>query len=78
LYLTNISVEILLHILGHSFFCRAPYFGTFLPSVVAVKTIKNFMRKCCYPLVLKMLVKLTPGGRNWQLIDPNSQIPITS
>jgi hypothetical protein len=41
LYLTNTSAEILLHILGYSFFCQAPYFGTFLPNVVVVKTIKN-------------------------------------
>jgi len=41
--------------------CRAPYFGTFLLN-------ENYLRKSCPALAPKMLVKLTPGGRDWQFI----------
>ncbi len=56
---TNICAKILQHILGFSFLCRAPYFGTILPNAVAVKSRKNCLRKSCSALAPKMLVKLT-------------------
>ncbi len=59
---TNISAKILLPILGYSFLCRAPYFATFSPIAVGVKIIKNYLRKSCSALAIKMLVKLTPAN----------------
>ncbi len=36
------------------------YFGAFLPNEVAIKSIRNYARKSCYALMLKMLLNLTP------------------
>jgi hypothetical protein len=36
-------------------------FGTILPHVVAVKSIKNCLHKICSILALKMLLKLNAG-----------------
>jgi hypothetical protein len=47
---------------------RAPYFGTFLPIVVAVKSIKYYLRKSCSALALKMWMKLTLMSRKWKFI----------
>jgi hypothetical protein len=38
-----------------------PYFGTFLPNAVTLKSIENYVRKNCSVLVPKVLMKLTPG-----------------
>jgi hypothetical protein len=38
---------------------QAPSFGTFLPNAIAFKSMKNYLRKSCSALALKMLVKLT-------------------
>jgi hypothetical protein len=35
---TNLSAEILLHVLGYSCWPGAPYFGAFLPYAIANKT----------------------------------------
>jgi hypothetical protein len=41
---------------------RGSHLGTFLPNAVAVKSIKNNLRKNCPSLEPKMLEKLTPGA----------------
>jgi len=38
---------------------RVPYFGAMLPNAVAIKNVKNELRKSCSDLATKMLVKLT-------------------
>ncbi len=45
--------------IGLQLLYRAPDFGPFLPNGVAIKNIKNYLRKSCSALVPKMLVKLT-------------------
>ncbi len=58
-------------VLFHQYFCwnftaylglqllqPAPYFGPFLPNAVAIKNIKNYLRKNCSALVPKILLKL--------------------
>ncbi len=55
----NTSAEILLHALGFIFLHRAAYFVTHLPSTVAIKSIKNYLRKSCSALVPKMFMKLS-------------------
>jgi hypothetical protein len=47
---------------------RAPYFGTFLPNVVAVKSIKYYLRKSFSALALKILMKLTLMSRKLKFI----------
>jgi hypothetical protein len=42
-------------------FAPTPYFGTFLPNVVAIKSIKNHLCKSYPALAARMLMKLTPG-----------------
>jgi hypothetical protein len=59
---TNISADILLHILGYSICTECNILGTFLPNAVAVKSVKNHLRKKCSSLAPKMLEKLTPGA----------------
>ncbi len=39
--------------------CRAPYFAAFSPNAVGIKIIKNYLRKGCSALAMKMLMKLT-------------------
>jgi hypothetical protein len=39
---------------------RPPYFGTFLPNIVAIKNIKKFLRMICFALVMKLLVNEVP------------------
>jgi hypothetical protein len=56
---TNISAEILLNSFRLQLLCQAPYFGTFLPNGVVIKFIRNYLRKSCSALELKMLVRLT-------------------
>ncbi len=60
-FFTNISAKIELHVFGLRLLHRAPFFGTFLPNVVATKGIKKNLRKICSTLSLKMLMKLAPG-----------------
>ncbi len=60
---TNISTEILFHILLDSYFTHAPYFGIFSSYAVAIKSIKNYKSKSFSALALTMLIKLAPGGR---------------
>jgi len=40
-------------------FYRAPYFGTFWPNAVGIKSIKNYLVKILLALTPKMLVTLT-------------------
>jgi hypothetical protein len=42
-------------------FCWAPYFDTFLPNAVSIKSIKNCLRKSCSALAMKCLWILAPG-----------------
>jgi hypothetical protein len=58
--ITNISAEILLHILGLQFLQRVSYFGTFLPNAVEIKSHENYLRKSCSNFAPKMLVILAP------------------
>jgi hypothetical protein len=44
--------------LGLQLLQPAPDFGPFLPNAVAIKNIRNYLRKSCSALVPKMLVKL--------------------
>ncbi len=39
---------------------RHSYFGKFLPSAVAIKSIKNYLSISCFALAPKVLVKLAP------------------
>jgi hypothetical protein len=55
---TNTSSKILLNISGYSFWHQA---WSILPNAIAVKCIKNYLRKSCSSLVPKMLVTLTPA-----------------
>ncbi len=54
---SNFSAYFMLQLLR-----RPPYFGTFLPNIVAIKSIKNYLRISCSSLAMKMLVKLTLDG----------------
>jgi hypothetical protein len=47
--------------------CQAPYFGSLLPQAVAVQSVENYFCKSSSGLAPKMLLNLTPGGRNWQM-----------
>jgi hypothetical protein len=46
--------------------CPAPYFGAFLQNYVAVKTMKNYMRKSWSSLAPKMWLKLPPWASPWE------------
>ncbi len=56
---TNISAEILLHVLHYSFCTERHVLGTFGPNAAAIKSAKNYLRKT---LPLYRLMKLTPVG----------------
>jgi hypothetical protein len=42
---TNISAEILLHVVGYSFCAESHIFGTLLTNAVSIKSIKNHLAK---------------------------------
>jgi hypothetical protein len=44
--------------------CEVSYFGTFLPNVVAIKSIRNYLHKNSSTLGPKILVKLSPENIN--------------
>jgi hypothetical protein len=67
----NISFKKLAPSFKQQLLGQTPYFGLLLPDADAFKSIRNFMRKSCSALAPKMLMKETPGGRNWQLISPH-------
>ncbi len=57
---TNITAEILQHILYYSFCAAHLYLGAFLPNAFAIKNIKNYFHKSWSALAQNMSVKLTP------------------
>jgi len=57
----KIFAKISLHILGRSF-CRMYHIlEHFLPNVVAVKSVKNYLRRSCSAWAIKILMKFTQG-----------------
>jgi hypothetical protein len=56
----KISAKVLLYILGYSFGTERHTLAHFLPNAVAIKSIKNYLRKSCSSLALKSVGKIDP------------------
>ncbi len=72
---TNISAEILLNIFTLLRLHQASYFGAFSPNAIAIKSLKNNLRKSCSVFGATNIGEINPYPQISDLAEKDCRMP---